>query len=113
MLMTNEIVLDLPLGTSEEEIASDMDDYMKGIMDSDKEVFAELVSSKDFKLAGYAARVATTRGEAQGKPVMFKLVVFFEPGSAISGSIILSLTDNVNYDYLPDFAKIISSATPA
>lgn len=106
MLMTGEIVINVNGGRAEFEAAKD--DFLVGLMESDS--FDEVTSSTDYELAGLSARVVTITGSIKNVPISTKAAFFFNPDSHIVGLIMFGQTDNAQFDYSRDFARVITSA---
>ena len=110
MLMTSEQAVDtIPAGG---DFGKYKDEYVQGVLGSG-EAFQEIVAQTDYELAGKSARIVTFRGEVAGVPITVKAAFFFEAESTAVGAIIFGQTDNVQFDYSYDFAKVVTSATPA
>ncbi|MBQ3302711.1 MAG: hypothetical protein IJH04_11335, partial [Eggerthellaceae bacterium] len=88
------------------------DEFVAGVMKSGSP-FDEVASSTDCELAGYAARIVTFRGSAEGLPVKTKMALFLNSDTSQIGCVMCGQTTNAQFDYSGDFAKIITSATPA
>ena len=106
MLMTGETLISVNGGRAEFEAKKD--DFISGMMESD--TFDEITSSTDYELAGLSARVVTITGAIKGIPISTKAAFFFNPDTHIVGQIMFGQTDNAQFDYSLDFAKVITSA---
>ena len=110
MLMVREDYIDMPASRSDFEAAKDA--YVSSMMQA-ADIFDEVLSSTDYELAGRAARVVTTRGAVKGVPVTAKEVFFFEEDLNTVGVLMFGQTDNAQFDYSQDFAKVVTSARAA
>ena len=112
MVMTFERALDSNAGYAEDELPRLKDEFVAGVMTSGSP-FDEVASSTDCELAGYAARIVTFRGSVEGLPVKTKMALFLNPETSQIGCVMCGQTTNAQFDYSGDFAKIITSASPA
>ena len=110
MIMTSENDLDSAPG--DENFEEFKDSYVQGFMDS-SEMFEEITASTDYELAGHTARIITVKGAAEGIPFTEKTAFFFAPDAPWVGSISFGQTNNTQFDYSADFAKVVTSATPS
>ena len=88
-----------------------MNDYLVGLMSSDKNAFQEATSMTDCSLAGYNARIVTFNGTVKDLPLMTKLVYFFNPDENAIGALMFGQTENAQFDYSADFARSVASAS--
>lgn len=109
MIMTGETPMDESVGRAEFE--AQKDDYLSGIMEADG--LEEVTASVDCELAGFSTRIVTIRGAIMGLPMSAKAAYFFNPDSHTVGVIVFGQTDNAQFDYAGDFAKVIASAKRA
>lgn len=112
MILVRENPIDLPATRDDFEKAKD--DYVSSMIEAGGDILGEIVSSTDYELAGRAARVVTTSGKTtNGLVVTAKEVFFFEEDRNVVGAIMFGQTNNVQFDYSQDFAKVITSARDA
>ncbi len=107
MIMTSENPVDEI--SADGDFAKYKDEYVQGIMESG-EAFQEITAQTDYELAGKTARIVTFRGQVGDIPLTSKAAFFFEAGSPVVGAIVFGQTDNTQFDYSRDFAKVVTSA---
>lgn len=99
-----------------DDIQDAMDDFLVGLIQSDADLFSDIVSYADCKIAGHTARIVTIRGTLQELPNTTKVVYFInenmDVGSYVFGLVMFGQTDNAQFDYSADFAKTIASSAP-
>ena len=110
MLMTSESSLG---STDMTDIDAVKDEILVGLLESDKELFAEIISSTDFSLAGHSARIVTIKGTISELTETTTAVYFINEATNTVGMVLLGQSDNTQFNYSADFAKVIESATPA
>ena len=108
MLMVREDPIDSQATRGDFESAKDA--FVEAVVKS-SDMFGEITSSTDCELAGRAARVITTRGSTEnGIGLTFKEAFFFDESHGVVGAVMFGQTDNVQFDYSKDFAKVVTSA---
>ena len=110
MLMTTESVISDDAGYS--DVFHLYDEFLSGVMKGNGN-FDNLSIVADCDLAGYPARIATFTGVIKELPVKMEIAVFYNPSIKTVGALMFGQTENAQFDYRDDVAKIITSAAPA
>ena len=104
MLMTQQAYVDI----ASSQVSKEKDQFFAGVMSSMND--AVLKSSSNLDLNGTPGAMAVITGEINGLPMTSCCVFFVNDDIAQMGVITLGQTDGTNFDYFPDFAKIVASA---
>ena len=106
-IMTQETDMSASGMTREQFDATQKDEFAAGVEEGGE---LTISSSKDREVAGLSARVFSAEGNLGGTNMDTHSVIFYNDATGVMGTIALVQTENAQFDYLDDFAKIVDSA---